>query len=451
MGGQAFASLSPPLATPRMPPEIYTQVLTTTQTLLRAHYKDVASPIEGPGKDSFGDIDILVFKALDDAFDPAKTNVSLVAEYLAVVLGARKWIRDHGNLIQFALPWPSPSPSPFSTGNETENEKYIQLDLHICHDQNQMQWTLFHAAHGDLWNILGSMIRRFGLTVNNKGMYLRIEEIEAYDRKKSMVLLTEDPGEILRFLGLEEERWWVPFAGREEMFEYAAGCRCFWVREEVVEEEKGDEGDAGVGLQVEGQEGGEEGKKKLKHNDRQRMAKRPIFAEWIDEFIPKCRAEGRFGNTTITREEIREDAFRTFGVRVREEYERTRAEWALTKHWDDLWRDAIKAGVPLEDVDPQCRSAAIRMLKSVLKDGEEFDGMFPQAGKKNEEGIYDVEEVKKFVAENWKRAGELGRERDKIKAIEKIKEKAAQKEAAAKETLKQEEDKTLSLKVECLR
>ena len=154
---------------------------------------------------------------------------------------------------------------------------FIQIDFKICPTLKILEWELFHGAHGDLWNILGSMIRKFGLTVNNLGMYLRIPEIEAKDRKMSMILLTDEPRQILEFLGLDEEKWWKEFSSREEMFEYAAGCRMFWVK--AGEEEDSPEDGEEVKVAIEGQEGGKEGKKKLKHNDRQRMAKRPIFRE----------------------------------------------------------------------------------------------------------------------------------------------------------------------------
>ena len=127
------------------------------------------------------------------------------------------------------------------------------------------------------------------------------------------------------------------------MFRYAAGCRMFWVRE--VEEEGLMEGDvlgevegigpgASVGGGMQGLEGGEEGKKKLKHNDRQRMAKRPIFNEWITEFIPKLREGREHFDVKVTREEIREEAFEKFGVK--EEYETRLKEWKLVRHKEGI-------------------------------------------------------------------------------------------------------------------
>lgn len=334
--------------------------------------------------------------------------------------------------MNFAIPWPR------EAGEDADGagrERFVQLDVHVCASERAMRWGVFHAAHGDLWNILGSTIRRFGLTVNDRGMFLRIPEIELYDRKKSMVFLTDEPSRIIEFLGLREESWWKPFGSREEMFKYAACCRMFWVKETTDDGEA--EGDVVAEVRdFEGQEGGVEGKKKLKHNDRQRMSKRPIFKEWIDDYIPKCRREGNLGNDKITRDEIRDDAFEQFGIQ--EEYESRQKDWLLIRHKDDLWRDVIKGGVPA-DVEPQFRAASIKTLKLVIMEGEEFDGAVPDASRTNDEGFYDRKVVTRFVKENWKRAGEIGWARQQARALESMKMKSAKKEAAKKEAEERED------------
>jgi hypothetical protein len=267
--------------------------------------------------------------------------------------------------MNLALPWPAEDSQ--EARNEVE-EKYIQLDVKVCSSEKMFEWELFHAAHGDLWNILGSTIRPFGLTVNNLGMYLRIPEIESFDRKKSMVFLTDDHKRIVEFLGLDQELWWREFKSRGEMFEYAAGCRMFWVKDLEKETEDAKEG------VMEGQEGGELGKKKLKHNDRARMAKRPIFREWMEEFIPNCRSKGRFADSKgVTREQIRNEAFAQFGPEIRPIYETRLKDWTLASHTDEMWRGVIKGSVP-EDVEPQFRAASIRTLKGVIMGGETFKG-----------------------------------------------------------------------------
>lgn len=132
---------------------------------------------------------------------------------------------------------------------------------------------LFKHAHGDIWNLVGSTIRPFGLTVDEEALWLRIPEIEAYDRNSAKVMLTKDPVAVLRFLGLAVDNFWEePFPSVEAMFDYVTTCRLFWVRP-MTEEDEGNVDGAGVS-------GGEVGTKRLKHNDRRRMKGRPVYRRW---------------------------------------------------------------------------------------------------------------------------------------------------------------------------
>jgi len=216
----------------------------------------------------------MLYSPLSKEFDNRITPATTVASNISRVLGAVNMIGTSPSM-NLAIPYPR------------EENKYVQVDVHISPSKKAFDWELFHAAHGDLWNIIGSTIRGLGITVNNNGMYLRIPQIEGLDRKKAMVFLTDDSNTILDFLGMDAERWWKPFQNSQDLFEYAATCRLFWVKRTKPEGEV--EGDVIVANELEGQEGGELGKKKLKHNDRARMRKRPLFRIWVDEFIPKYR------------------------------------------------------------------------------------------------------------------------------------------------------------------
>ncbi|KAG0649882.1 hypothetical protein D0Z07_4036 [Hyphodiscus hymeniophilus] len=413
MGGQAFTHLS----TPRMPPSVYTRVLATIQAILKEHYQLVGSPIEAPGKDTYGDVDILVFHPLPGSPLAEITSRPELATQLSQYLGAIHHIL--GPEINFAIPWPSDE----NHGAEPEQSKYIQLDLKICSSEKMFQWELFHAAHGDLWNILGSTIRPYGITVNNRGFYLRISQIEKLDRKKSMVFLTDDHGLILDFLGLDKGKWWSKFGSRNEMFLYAAGCRMFWIKDL-------DELDAEEGTGV---EGGENGKKKLKHNDRARMAKRPIFREWMEVFLPRCRENGGFaGGKGVTREQVRDEAFAMFGAGVQTEYETRLKEWNLAKHKDEIWRVVVKGSVP-EIEDLQFRAASVRTLKGIVMEGETFKGKPVLEVTPNEEGFWDADKVRTFVETNWKEAGDIGWARQEERAREGMKAKAEKKKLLEEE------------------
>ncbi|KAH6718760.1 hypothetical protein BKA61DRAFT_596214 [Leptodontidium sp. MPI-SDFR-AT-0119] len=450
MGGSAFIDLF----TPRMPPDIYNLILSQTLTTIQKHFTHVSSPIEAPGKADFGDIDILCHGPLTPPYNPSLTPKAKVTETIAKELGAKSWIVGKSMQgMNLAIPWPDSHPD-HSTSDENhetpgegegegeeeraggEEERFIQLDIHIFTSLKQYNWELFHAAHGDLWNILGSTIRRFGLTVNNLGLFLRIPDIELLDRKKSMVFLTDDSTTILDFLGLDPERWWCRFESQDEMFEYAAGCRLFWIKE-VMEDGEG-EGDVVGEIPIEGnreretnagQEGGEAGKKKLKHNDRQRMDKRPIFRTWIEDFIPKCREQGRFLEMRSSREQVRDEAFEKFGVR--EEFDTRLREWKLERHKDEMWRGVIKGSVPTEDVDPQFRAASVRFLRAVLMDGELWEGSPLKEAERDGEGMWDLEAVRRFVEGNWEEAGRLGMVFQQKRALESMKAKAEKKATLA--------------------
>ncbi|ESZ97060.1 hypothetical protein SBOR_2551 [Sclerotinia borealis F-4128] len=411
MGGLAFVSHILSIKTPRMSREVYNKALKQNQAILRGFYSKVASAIEGPGKTTYGDVDILVALPLKDAF----SSEERVADRLKKALNAVAWIQDKGSpTINFAVPWPKNSIAGDGDvvgegGGELDEstdaaseEWYVQVDVHTCKDEHEFGWELFHSSHGDLWNIIGTTIRRFGLTVNNRALFIRIPEIELADRKKSMLFLTDEPTKILDFLGLDEEKWWKRFSTRQEMFEYAASCRMFSVKDIV--------------------EGEVKERKKLKHNDRQRMTKRPTFKAWVDEFIPQCRKERKYGDSKITRKEIRNEVFEKFGVKG--EYETRQQEWNLKRHLMELTRDGIKGNIPLDTVDGQMRLAAIKVLKGIIIDGEPYEGSVPKAAMKDENGFYDLELVKHFVIENWENAGRAGMARQQVKIREVMKAKA---------------------------
>ncbi|KAA8567091.1 hypothetical protein EYC84_010161 [Monilinia fructicola] len=440
MGGQAFASHVPPIKTPRMTREVYDNALQQNQAILRKFYSKVASAIEGPGKSTYGDLDILVALPLEDAFSPQER----VPDKLKEALHASAWMQYKGNpTINFAVPWPENSPSPATNrlGEDGEDiaksthvspeEWYVQVDVYICRDEHDFDWQLFHYSHGDLCTIIRTIIKIFGLTINNHGLFIRIPEIEFADKKKSMVFLTDDPAKTLDFLGLDQEKWWKPFKTQWEMFEYAATCRMSWIRNVVEGEAERDV----IGIKAEGQEGGEKEKGKLKYNDGP-GARRPIFQAWLDEFIPHCHEEERYSDIKITREEIRDEAFKKFGVR--EEYETRRHDWNLAKHLVELVNDGIKGNIPLDGVDNQMRSAATKVLMGIIMKGEPYEGGMPEAATKDANGFYDLGLVKQFVRENWRNAGSIGMARQQIRAREAMRAKAEERAKAEKAKLEQD-------------
>lgn len=159
MGGSAFSALPDPPYTPRMPRSVYQRVLSDCHAALRELFVCVATPIEGPGKKDFGDIDILV--ALERRVVFPSSQVDSVPrtphELIAVVqrtLHAKHAI-VRGSSANLAIPWPSDMgrletipgegfEDVNAAGNDLRSrDKYIQVDINICPDVDQLCWVSF--------------------------------------------------------------------------------------------------------------------------------------------------------------------------------------------------------------------------------------------------------------------------------------------------------------------
>ncbi|KAL8674852.1 MAG: hypothetical protein Q9168_000738 [Polycauliona sp. 1 TL-2023] len=282
MGGKAFTNGPESLLTPRLPPAIYRCLLEDFQVKLAAFFHQVASPIEAPDKVTFGDIDLL-------AAEPRKPPFDISA--IAKALNAKRTISSKP-LYSLAVPYPGLEGS------------FVQLDIQVC-DSSLFQWELFHKSHGDLWNLLGTSIRPFGLTANDTGLYLRIPEIEHEHRKRAMVFLTADPGTVLDFLSLDRMSASRPFDSTEAMFDFVCSGRFYRPRSY---ERHG-----------------------LKANDRKRIFQRDLFRQFVEDFIPRRTTEVQQKDdiSGLTREMVFEEAMKQFGKR--EEVETKIRQWRQEK------------------------------------------------------------------------------------------------------------------------
>jgi len=157
MGGSAFSSLPEPPYTPRMPTAVYQCVLAACHAALRDIFVCVATPIEGPGKKGHGDIDILVAldrravfpESRDDSVPRTPHELMGIAQR---ALGA-KYAINRGSSANLAIPWPSGmnehsaarlgehGPGGGAAGDGTPEDKYIQVDVTICQDVDQLHWV----------------------------------------------------------------------------------------------------------------------------------------------------------------------------------------------------------------------------------------------------------------------------------------------------------------------
>ena len=125
MGGSAFAAGAKPLHTPRMPKSVYNLVKSRCHAILRDHYYCVASPIDGPGKKDFGDVDILTAWPKYPA-----TSRQEALETMSKALNATRMIADKGKDISghLAIPWPEKVLADSDDCDKDQNETSAQFE-----------------------------------------------------------------------------------------------------------------------------------------------------------------------------------------------------------------------------------------------------------------------------------------------------------------------------------
>ncbi|KAI5815715.1 hypothetical protein BZA77DRAFT_344726 [Pyronema omphalodes] len=94
---------------------------------------------------------------------------------------------------------------------------YWQLDLYLCRDFSEMEWTAFLHSYGDFWRICSGMLGG-GLRLDAMGLHTTMPP----------VVLSRCPTEVLRFMGFcEGEYRGGHWEGEEDMWRYIKGCRFF--------------------------------------------------------------------------------------------------------------------------------------------------------------------------------------------------------------------------------
>ena len=288
----------PALQTPRMSLEVYNEQKNVAIQQLRGFFEVVVAPAEAPEKDDYGDVDILV----------QGPKVDFTWHQVASTLNARRAFHN-GDSHSFAIPI-----------NDTT---YAQVDVHIC-APSFVEWECFLDSYGDLMQIMGRFLRPLGLTATDKGLHVRIAEIESRNRKSSMLYLSHSVEDVLGFLGLDIQQYRKGFESLEDLFSWFIGGKFFHPSAITVNNESA--------------------------NDRQRMRKRPMFRMFNDEWLP--RNADRWGDKQPSpREDILCQALACFGRRA--EYEEKVAAWNAEKDEEELWSNiaAVISGEGQRDIN----------------------------------------------------------------------------------------------------
>ncbi|KAG5978533.1 hypothetical protein E4U55_006083 [Claviceps digitariae] len=419
MGGSAFASRGKSLYTPRMPKAVYEHVKAQCHNILREKYICVASPIDGPAKTDFGDVDILVAWPKDDSHVNGQHHQ---IQAIARLLGAIDFISNGSHCASnLAIPWPEElNASTTDDGGDggdggaqepkekrtTTTKKHIQVDVRVCQTLQDLEWMLLKHAHGDIWNMIGSTIRSYGLTIDDKALWIRIPEVEEFNKRKSKIFLTSEPSEVLRFLGLPiDNAWDQPFASLRDMYEYVAQCPMFSVypKDGSGDHETHATRDSAKDTAISSDA------QALKSNDRRRMSKRPAYRKWVDDFIPECRQQGRFLLKRTSREQVTNAAFSWFHIEP--EYNMRRKEALVERQRDLIFRDLIKGTIPQPNPsDAEAilfRGCQIKALKRIILEGDTTTyGVKPHSSFQDKDGFFDLRRAAHFIAAHKDEVGE---------------------------------------------
>jgi hypothetical protein len=252
MGGLTFTSASadgqPTLSTPRMSPEIYAQIKSNCIKRIQEFLPgtQVSAHLEAPEKNSYGDLDIIVAH-----------DVPVKIQELARHVGARGLIIYSNNGHQsFSLAIPQDGSRSdqdpiiykhrLNNGNTTTEENpappsttelFAQVDIEIVRTSNFI-WHQFYSSYGDLNILLGHIVHQHGFTLNDKGLFLRLPELDAakqrndpaaphinIDEAMGKLFLTNDPVKVMDFLGLSSDRYYAGFATVDDFCEWLSTSR----------------------------------------------------------------------------------------------------------------------------------------------------------------------------------------------------------------------------------
>ncbi|KAM3417577.1 hypothetical protein BST61_g5813 [Cercospora zeina] len=240
MGGAAFAHAvaegQPTLRTPRMTPQTYERLKNIYLERLAKFFPQcrVTQLREAPGKADYGDIDFII-----------ATNGPLDAVQLATALGAAG-VLSYGGLCMLAVPVDGQKhtgpPARYTNLNSNKGRQpssipseleYAQLDIDLI-DPALFDWYAFYSSYGDLSGLLGQIMHNLGFTVSDKGVFLRLRELDdakaselhlRVTDKQGLLFLSNDPDQVMQVLGLDISRYHSGFNAVDEFYSWLARCR----------------------------------------------------------------------------------------------------------------------------------------------------------------------------------------------------------------------------------
>lgn len=149
--------------------------------------------LEVPGKTDFGDLDVLYRP------NPTKPIVDIIKEKFNPVE-----YHINGEVLSFAYSF---------------YDKYYQIDM-IAADN--FECYSFYLSYGDFGNIIGKMLKHYGLHLGTQGLFVK----PIIGGAAKQIILTTDPAKICEFLEACYHDWFA-FKSAEEIFDWLISIKYF--------------------------------------------------------------------------------------------------------------------------------------------------------------------------------------------------------------------------------
>jgi hypothetical protein len=181
----------------RLPKEQYERVKEMVISKLRAEGINCEIVLELPGKDSFGDLDVLYVE------DKGRDMRIKIMELFNIV--NQRHIVTNGNVMSSAFEC-----TPIGMPN-----KYFQIDFIKTDSIEHLNMARFYFSYGDIGSIIGRIFNYYGLKFGDKGLWCEVYENTAFPDKPfnanisvgNKIMLSDNAEHICRYAGLDYNFW----------------------------------------------------------------------------------------------------------------------------------------------------------------------------------------------------------------------------------------------------
>ena len=193
MGGHALKKV----ITTRKNNEEYQKIKKAIIDLLQIENLKIDFPYEVPGKETFGDLDIIY-----------QSEPTIDIREIVTRLFNPQEIVTNGDVLSF-------------------NYGDFQIDMIKCIN---LEFAKFYFSYGDFGAIVGRIVNNYGFKFGHEGFWVNVytDENDNFDVRHSFgkIMLTTNPKELCTFLEIDYDRW-EKLNSMEDIFDYIKSLKLF--------------------------------------------------------------------------------------------------------------------------------------------------------------------------------------------------------------------------------